>query len=908
MAAMAPECPPGYRLLQPHDLAVGKQVLYISRDPSSPHTRTQIIDTTIKNDTINLKCRKDGAPMKRVFVEETAAVATEAKGPNEAAVGAAAAAAVGDTATVSAGAALADTDKFLRNEVVGWISSLEAESSSLPEALDAALARLGKTPEDMVQAFKGKVPWLPCVNFQAVPKCSKKGTLHISMLSYRPWSYAGNGMFVGDAKLLLETEGFAGLDLKTLAVKPHAGASMTCFGWEPDGSVVNSTYAFAMSCIVAYCVCNDCSMPQPLAQLLQSIPVRFTKHETSQSRLLQSLIDSAVQRHANRTVQCPIFLAEELNRCTFQTQYVKSFVKLYQQRMALKPALQLPPRSEDCVIRIMTQTKTCAKAMKSLTQAVVKFTWHDGPWVVGHIMSSFFPIGANLNSSTHEQWAQLNVQSALGQTMALEIGNAIFEASNKKLDCEDGWSVILVACGLWVQVKDKLIPSLLMGSAAVGALDQALQNDSGFRSDLAAASTKEPPVNMSGLSDLAGWLMTQVSALRRAKQAAVAAVGASGETPSKLLGDKEASDLAAFNYVSGCMLDVTTYRQAMEKFGEDAEVHEKQWRTLQEKYVGNLTRLHTAMQQSDVVYWEPPQRVGMKKNKTWLAKAVTASVAHRRNLKTILGVKDSDICQVNVFALYALGTAKKNTLEAIAQTLDKLPGLTLVFFPVIPKKLKRMTIAEGSASAAAVGAGDAEDAASQSNSDSDVDADAHDFTADGVLPEALTSLHTVKTASERAAQLASDCHLVSSIVGMADISSRYPKSLHFLHQADAAGDCSTTSAMLLVPTHEVPGVNMASLAESQALRSGSYTDVPVPAEWIKVSRKFAMQSKRAMGEQGMLDTSTRDAAAVGATGVRYALNKVARAQLGTGLHQVWIQDIIKHCGAKALFVCLFVCL
>ena len=74
---------------------------------------------------------------------------------------------------------------------------------------------------------------------------------------------------------------------------------------------------------------------------------------------------------------------------------------------------------------------------------------------------------------------------------------------------------------------------------------------------------------------------------------------------------------------------------------------------------GNLTRLHTAMQQSDVVYWEPPQRVGMKKNKTWLAKAVTASVAHRRNLKTILGVKDSDICQVYVFALYALGTAKK---------------------------------------------------------------------------------------------------------------------------------------------------------------------------------------------------------------------------------------------------------
>ena len=61
----------------------------------------------------------------------------------------------------------------------------------------------------------------------------------------------------------------------------------------------------------------------------------------------------------------------------------------------------------------------------------------------------------------------------------------------------------------------------------------------------------------------------------------------------------------------------------------------------------------------------------------------------------------------------------------------------------------------GNASAAAVGAGDADmdaaSAASQPGSDSDVDAGAHDFTADGVLPEALTSLHTVKTATERAA-------------------------------------------------------------------------------------------------------------------------------------------------------------
>ena len=183
----------------------------------------------------------------------------------------------------------------------------------------------------------------------------------------------------------------------------------------------------------------------------------------------------------------------------------------------------------------------------------------------------------------------MNVKCAFGQTLALESRNTIFEAINKKLDCEDEWSVILVSCGLWVQVKDTLIPSLLMGSAAVGALDQALQNDPGFRSDLAAASSKEPPVNMSGYGDLAGWLMTQVSELRRAKQADVAAVGASGESnPSKLLGDSDAAELASFNYVSGCMLDVTTYREAMEKFGEETDAQEKQWRTLLENMLATL--------------------------------------------------------------------------------------------------------------------------------------------------------------------------------------------------------------------------------------------------------------------------------------------------------------------------------
>ena len=139
-------------------------------------------------------------------------------------------------------------------------------------------------------------------------------------------------------------------------------------------------------------ICNCCILcleGLPHAAAVSVHPSAIHQVRNIGNRLLQNLIDSAVQHHANRTVKCQVFLAEELNRCTFQTQYVKSFVKLYQQRMSLKPALQLPPRMEDCVIRIMNQTKTSAKAMKTLTLAVQKFTWQDGPWVVNHIMSAF---------------------------------------------------------------------------------------------------------------------------------------------------------------------------------------------------------------------------------------------------------------------------------------------------------------------------------------------------------------------------------------------------------------------------------------------------------------------------------------------------------------------------------------
>ena len=102
--------------------------------------------------------------------------------------------------------------------------------------------------------------------------------------------------------------------------------------------------------------------------------------------------------------------------------------------------------------------------------------------------------------------------------------------------------------------------------------------------------------------------------------------------------------------------------------------------------------------------------------------------------------------------------------------------------------------------------------------DSDADGETHDFDWNGVLPDALTALHSVKSPNQRAAQLAADCNKVGTVLGMSDIQRRYPRRLHFLHTPDCSGDSTTTSAFVLLPTENEPGVNLQSLLESKMLR------------------------------------------------------------------------------------------
>jgi hypothetical protein len=123
----------------------------------------------------------------------------------------------------------------------------------------------------------------------------------------------------------------------------------------------------------------------------------------------------------------------------------------------------------------------------------------------------------------------------------------------------------------------------------------------------------------------------------------------------------------------------------------------------------------------------------------------------------------------------------------------------------------------------------------------------HDFGRDGnLLPEAVARVHSVKSSSQRAAQLAADHLEIDTAIGLADIEVRYPKRLTFLHAKDSHGDKDSAQAFVLIPTEDLPGINTDSLKESIMFQSGTSLEVPLPVSVQPMAHKVSRQAKRAL--------------------------------------------------------------
>ena len=332
MQSPAPAAPGGYRPVQESDLAVGKSVVYVSRAADGHQLATRVEDAVIIQDRQLGPCirlqHKHLAQMSRVFARETTAAVGEDVMDGIMDVGAPGVVAPTTPRSDTINDVTSnDVNVFLKCHVAPWIESMAKDAQekevTLPEVLNERLTSFLKTHhgeplaspfEDLVvmymrQAVLEKAGY---VNFMVVPKTTKKGYIHVSMLAFQKTSYAGFGMFVSDAQVLLDGEGFEGLVRKTISIKPRAGIRLRDLGWEPDGAVINSTLAFALTSIAVYSITKEVDLPQPLAQHLSAIPVQYTNYGFTILRLYEFTIgdfEPYMARHLNH-------MARHLNHMT----------------------------------------------------------------------------------------------------------------------------------------------------------------------------------------------------------------------------------------------------------------------------------------------------------------------------------------------------------------------------------------------------------------------------------------------------------------------------------------------------------------------------------------------------------------------------------------------------------------
>ena len=138
----------------------------------------------------------------------------------------------------------------------------------------------------------------------------------------------------------------------------------------------------------------------------------------------------------------------------------------------------------------------------------------------------------------------------------------------------------------------------------------------------------------------------------------------------------EAEELTEANYMSSLMLDIVSFMKAKELLQEEHGSLQQRWEHCTELFVNDIKRFQKSMAASDICFWQPTDRRGLRLNAKWLFDAVSAANANRTRVKGLLGIKDEDILQVNVLCLHQLGTVKRQVLKNCAAALPGLSGIT----------------------------------------------------------------------------------------------------------------------------------------------------------------------------------------------------------------------------------------
>ncbi len=873
--------------------SVGEEVLYDSS--SNGALRTTVVAVLEEDEEhISLACKRH-ASLSKVSPappEENA----EAPSP-----------AVGGIRSESGGSGLepedqqASVDAYVA-DVVTWLAELAKNAAAECVSIPAMMRRLLAPNQQTKEMMLAKIPWkvqMGYINFLKVPRTSSNGTLHVCMLSFNEEAYPGNGIYLADAAVLLEKTAIGVLLAKRIELRPRSPmAELATFGWEPDGAMINGTYCFLLSTLAIYSVYKGCQIPAPIADGLAAIGAHYTRHESPNNRLVNSLVASAAAALANRSPGDPLWLANELMRNSVAKGNVRVIMKLYKQQTMANRALQMKPMVEECTLRFMGTDKVCNEVKHRIAQIVQTHGWLGGPFTAHLLMAPAFVLGAALGESYSEVWKRIGVQTASGQSLAVQCYETDYEsagAKQGKLLDQNGFNALCVASGVWEQLKIQVLPSLMLPPQAVDELQESFVSGGAFRSAVGGLGDWEPPDHVTDIPTLMSSLLKKLPDLQALKDALVRETSeAARNLPNAIMSRKECIDLSVACYSAEITLDVNSYRAAVQLLDDEVDAGKQAFEVKSRQLTEDVRRFQDLLQQSDISIWPPP--VGMRRSRgAWIKNAVLAAAENQKRVQTLAGVDEHGVSVVNVFSMNALGTLKETLVQKVQeQCLDVLRGVTIIFFPTLAKKTQNKSLLTFDAAVGAAGsdAEAAEDALV--DSDSDVDPAYHDYSADGALPEALTQAIATKSCRRRSAQLASDMFYIESKLGHDNLQARYPMRVHFMRTevAGREGCEDIAEAFLLLPVDEKPGTG---LDTSTLVRAGVYTQVPKQESFCKVSRKVALQAKQAMANGWCFEEEQVQR-------LRDVTTKVTRGELGTGLHAHWLRDLVNNCKHKVLLI------
>ena len=215
-----------------------------------------------------------------------------------------------------------------------------------------------------------------------------------------------------------------------------------------------------------------------------------------------------------------------------------------------------------------------------------------------------------------------------------------------------------------------MFPRATFSEKDIQALELEFRETKQVRGDCAALADKEPPEAVNDALQLAQWVIQNLPFLKSKKaEIDVAKTVAGASLGAAMLGKAEADELNVTSYLSAMMLDVDRYLKAVASSNQQQTDLKDRWVELRNQHVKAVKQFQANQQNTEVVFWASEEKKKLSARRNWLDKAVRSANAHRRVIRTVLNVREEDICQVNAFPLYTMGTKKKKRLDAIKLNL-----------------------------------------------------------------------------------------------------------------------------------------------------------------------------------------------------------------------------------------------